>query len=88
MSTGGRAIDITDRIDPSFAHAAIRAVHDIGLAFAGVDVIADDLCVPGRYGILEVNAEPGLDQFAISSPQGMKRTRAIYRTLVRMLAQC
>ena len=63
LSTGGTAIDMTDRVHPQVAARAVEAAQVIGLDIAGVDVIASDISAPlEEQGgvIVEVNAAPGL----------------------------
>lgn len=62
LSTGGTAQDVTDRIHPATAHACERAVRQIGLDVAGVDLLCHDIAVPlsEQGAIVEINAAPGL----------------------------
>jgi len=63
LSTGGTAIDVTDRVHPEVAARAVEAARVVGLDIAGVDVVAGDISHPleeQRGGIVEVNAAPGL----------------------------
>ena len=63
LSTGGTAIDVTERVHPQVAARAVEAAQVIGLDIAGVDVIAADISIPlEEQGgvIVEVNAAPGL----------------------------
>ena len=63
LSTGGTAIDVTERVHPQVAARAIEAAQVIGLDVAGVDVVATDISAPlEEQGavIVEVNAAPGL----------------------------
>ena len=63
LSTGGTAIDVTERVHPQVAARAIEAAQVIGLDVAGVDVVASDISVPMEEQgavIVEVNAAPGL----------------------------
>jgi cyanophycin synthetase len=63
-------IDVTDRVHPSVAVAAIDAVSAVGLDVAGVDVMAVDIGRPLEEqggGILEVNAGPAI--YLHRSPQ-------------------
>ena len=63
LSTGGTAIDVTERVHPQVAARAIDAAHVIGLDIAGVDVVATDISAPleEQAGVIvEVNAAPGL----------------------------
>ncbi len=63
LSTGGTAIDVTERVHPSVATRAIDAARSVGLDIAGIDVVAPDISRPleEQGGIVvEVNAAPGL----------------------------
>ncbi|MDK2992793.1 MAG: cyanophycin synthetase [Clostridiales bacterium] len=63
LSTGGIAIDRTDKIHPYNADLALRAARIIGLDVAGIDITALDIDVPldGVNGaIIEINAAPGI----------------------------
>jgi cyanophycin synthetase len=63
LSTGGTAIDVTERVHPAMAAAAVDAAKIVGLDIAGVDVVAQDISHSlGEQGgvIVEVNAAPGL----------------------------
>ncbi|SMB89432.1 cyanophycin synthetase [Thermanaeromonas toyohensis ToBE] len=63
LSTGGTAVDVTDRVHPRNAELAIEAARIIGLDVAGVDMICPDITRPlttGGGGIVEVNAAPGI----------------------------
>ena len=63
LSTGGTAIDVTERVHPQVAARAIDAARVIGLDIAGVDIVATDISVPleEQSGVVvEVNAAPGL----------------------------
>jgi cyanophycin synthetase len=60
---GNVAIDVTDKIHPSVAHAAALAARVVGLDIAGIDLVAEDISRPleeQRGAIVEVNASPGL----------------------------
>jgi len=63
LSTGGTAIDVTERVHPAVAACAVDAAKIIGLDIAGIDVVAQDISRPlAEQGgvIVEVNAAPGL----------------------------
>lgn len=62
ISTGGRAIDVTDDVHPLVKSMSERIARAIGLDVAGIDIIAPTLKEPlskGISGVLEVNAAPG-----------------------------
>ncbi len=63
LSTGGTAIDVTERVHPEVAARAVEAAEVVGLDIAGIDVVACDITRPleeQRGVIVEVNAAPGL----------------------------
>ena len=63
LSTGGTAVDVTDKVHPEWRARAIEAARMIGLDVAGIDVVAIDIsepCQKGTGAIVEVNAAPGL----------------------------
>jgi cyanophycin synthetase len=63
LSTGGTAIDVTERVHPAVEAFAVDAAKIVGLDIAGIDVVAQDISRPlDEQGgvIIEVNAAPGL----------------------------
>jgi cyanophycin synthetase len=69
LSTGGTAIDVTDRVHPDVADLCRRVAALVGLDIAGIDLRLPDIAAPlpppgsgGRLtgGVIEVNAGPGL----------------------------
>ncbi|MBU4397708.1 MAG: ATP-grasp domain-containing protein, partial [Planctomycetes bacterium] len=59
LSTGGTAIDVTERVHPSVAARAIAAARSVGLDIAGIDLLAHDISRPlEEQGgmVVEVNA--------------------------------
>jgi D-alanine-D-alanine ligase-like ATP-grasp enzyme len=89
LSTGGMSVDVTDAIHPSFADIAIRAMHALGLRLAGVDVLCDDIgsAAEGQtWNIIEINAAPGLDNYASLGEEQAERVRDLYRRILGFLA--
>jgi len=63
LSTGGEAIDCTNKIHPVNCDIAVRAAQIIGLDIAGVDITCPDISQPieeGKGAVIEVNAAPGI----------------------------
>jgi cyanophycin synthetase len=63
LSTGGTAVDVTDRVHPDVAARAVEAARMVGLDIAGIDLVATrvDRPLPETGGaFVEVNAAPGL----------------------------
>lgn len=71
ISTGGTAVDVTDKVHPDNRMVALRAARLVGLDVAGVDFICPDISVSYREGggaICEVNAQPGFRPHWLSNP--------------------
>lgn len=63
LSTGGTAIDVTDRVHPDNRELALRIARLIGLDVCGVDLVMDDIARPlseATGAVIEVNAAPGI----------------------------
>jgi D-alanine-D-alanine ligase-like ATP-grasp enzyme len=91
LSTGGSSVDLGSTIHPGFAELAIRASTTLGLALAGIDFIAADLSTPPEqqtWHILELNAAPGLENYAALGPSQHARVVELYRQVLQLLAQC
>jgi cyanophycin synthetase len=62
LSTGGTAIDVTDRVHPTNVELAERIACLVDLDIAGIDVVAPNIESPVEEnggGVVEVNAAPG-----------------------------
>ena len=60
VKTGGLSQDVTDKVHPKFKEIAIRAARELGLNFAGVDILAKDITKGNSsYVLIEVNGLPG-----------------------------
>ena len=85
ISTGGKAVDRTDRIHPQVSMTAVRAAGIIGLDVAGVDITTPDISKPleaAGGAVIEVNAAPGIRMHHFPS-RGKARNAA--RCIVDML---
>jgi D-alanine-D-alanine ligase-like ATP-grasp enzyme len=83
LSTGGTSTDVTEHISAYYRDIAVNVTKAIGLTFAGIDMMAMDICGEGRdYCLLEINSSPGLNNFAGSSKAAEERTRSLYRELL------
>jgi cyanophycin synthetase len=62
LSTGGTAIDVTDRVHPEVKRMCERAARVVGLDICGLDLVAADIAEPLQRGngFIEANAAPGL----------------------------
>jgi GNAT-family acetyltransferase (TIGR03103 family) len=59
LHTGGTIEDVTDRLHPDIADAAVRAAEAIGIPVTGIDFLVPDLDA-GDYVFIEANERPGL----------------------------
>jgi len=61
LSTGGTAIDVTERVHPAVAASRVDAAKIVGLDIAGIDVWHKHFASAGEQDgiIVEVNAAPG-----------------------------
>lgn len=59
LSKGGRAIDVTDALHPSYAKLVETVANAFELEFFALDLIAPDIAAPAsEAAVIEVNAEP------------------------------
>ncbi|MEE8439330.1 MAG: Mur ligase family protein, partial [Micropepsaceae bacterium] len=83
ISTGGSAIDVTSRVHPDNASAAVRAAKALGLTIAGVDFICPDISrswYETSGGICEVNSYVGTRPHDLGNPD-QDITGAILETI-------
>ena len=67
LHTGGTIEDVTDRLHPEIAAAAVRAAEALGIPVTGIDFLVPDVGGPD-YVFIEANERPGL---ANHEPQPM-----------------
>jgi cyanophycin synthetase len=85
LSTGGEAVDCTDRIHPDNQEIAIRAARIIGLDIAGIDIKCRNISKPlslGQGAVIEVNASPGIRMHLFPSKG---KVRKVGNAIVDML---
>lgn len=87
LSSGGDARDVTEQIHPMYEGLAVQLTRDMGLRYCGVDLFVNgdltssfDECV-----ICEINAAPGIDNYASIGPEQQKRVEDMYRKVVEVL---
>jgi GNAT-family acetyltransferase (TIGR03103 family) len=59
LHTGGTIEDVTDRLHPQIADAAVRAAAALGIPVTGIDFLVPDVEGPGHV-FIEANERPGL----------------------------
>lgn len=86
LSTGGVAIDYTKTIHNSYKKLAVSVTKDLGLRLCGVDILAKDITKPQKsYVILELNAAPGLDNYASIGKIQRDRVDKLYLEILKIL---
>jgi cyanophycin synthetase len=63
LAQGGITEDVTDRVHPEVAFAAVRAARQVGVAIAGIDIVATDISRPlveTGGAIVEINHIPAV----------------------------
>jgi D-alanine-D-alanine ligase-like ATP-grasp enzyme len=89
LSSGGDAVDVTDRIHPSFRRLCTKLARDMGLRYCGVDLMVDgELSQPvGRFWVIEVNAAPGIDNYAHVGAKQQQIVAKMYLQVLKALAK-
>lgn len=59
LHTGGTIHDVTGKVHPTLAEAAVKVARAIGIPVTGVDFIVANPAEPG-YAFIEANERPGL----------------------------
>lgn len=88
LSTGGDARDVTADLHPAWKTLAAQIARDMNLRYIGIDVITDTelLAPPGTYVVLEINAAPGLDNYAAMGETQVRIVRDLYRRVLLAMA--
>lgn len=87
LSSGGQAIDVTEKIHPSWRHLAIKITRDMGLRLCGVDfIIQGGIDQPAKnYCVLEINASPGLNNYLLIGNKQKQAVEQLYLQVLRSL---
>ena len=84
LSTGGDAIDVTDKMHKFFKETAINITKDMGLRLCGVDIMIDgDISKKTKkYTVIEINSNPSfLNYYSIGDIQ-KARIRNMYKEIL------
>jgi D-alanine-D-alanine ligase-like ATP-grasp enzyme len=80
LSVGGDSEDFTDLIHERWRRLCIEVTAAMGLRICGVDLACEDIQrEDAAYSILEINAAPGLDNYAATGPVQAARVMELYR---------
>jgi D-alanine-D-alanine ligase-like ATP-grasp enzyme len=70
LSLGGESRDVTDNLHPYYQDLAQNIATDLNLHLCGIDIITPSIRRPHlNHIILEINASPGLDNYALKDAQ-------------------
>ena len=90
LSTGGTSRDMSGRIHDEVVEAAVQATKALGLTLCGVDLLAQDPFAPlssQRWTIIELNAAPGLDNYAAMGAEQSERVGMLYMKILEFMAR-
>ncbi len=88
LSSGGEMRDVTEEIHESYKAAAIRLSHDLGLDFAGIDLITtSDISKPMNQEtvFIEINSSPGLIHYRSLNSKAKERVQELYLSILSAL---
>jgi D-alanine-D-alanine ligase-like ATP-grasp enzyme len=79
LSAGGTSDDVTETIHPTWTELSIYIAKNFNLRLCGVDLACEDITDPDAgYSVIEVNAAPGLDHYAMSGEAQKKIVDQLY----------
>ncbi|MDR2537926.1 MAG: hypothetical protein LBC46_06430 [Treponema sp.] len=86
LSTGGAIYDFTSKIHREFKELAINITKDMRLRLCGVDFLTDDISKPvSDYTLIEINASPGLNNFASLGAEQLAIAHSFYFRVLELL---
>ncbi len=88
LSSGGDAVEAFDTIHPGFVKLAVAITAEMGLRLCGVDLLLRSGSLadpPSDYVVIEINAAPGLDNYAGSGPAQAGRVDELYLAVLEAL---
>lgn len=87
LSSGGDALDVTDRMHPAFKKFAVKLSRDMGLRLCAVDIMVDgDITKsPNKFWILEINSAPGLDHYAQTGRRQKRIVESLYLQVLKSM---
>lgn len=87
LSTGGDAIDVTSKVHAKWKALSKHIARDMNLRYIGIDVMSRDTLdrPPASYVLIEVNAAPGLDNYATMGKRQERIVEDLYRRVLEAL---
>lgn len=88
LSVGGTSIDISDTINPQWVDLAGFVANNFSLRLCGLDLACEDITSDkSRYSVIEVNAAPGLDHYALSGKAQQELVDKLYTRVLNVPGQ-
>ena len=89
LSTGGDAVDVSRTVHPAWRTWAVKLARDMNLRYIGIDVMARGTLSdsPDRFVVLEVNAAPGLDNYASLGKTQKRIVESLYLKVLEAMAR-
>ncbi len=87
LSCGGDAIDVTDQVSADVRRLCTQLARDMGLRLCGVDLMVSGTLMDPLldYAILEINAAPGLDHYAMTGERQRQIVEDLYLKVLRSM---
>lgn len=84
LSTGGDAVDLTPMLHPAWKELCARLARDMNLRYIGIDIMTQVPLdqAPSEYTVIEINAAPGLDNYASIGETQMRIVKELYRKVL------
>ena len=88
LSNGGDARDLNGSLHLTFQKLCIDITRDMGLRYCGVDLMVQgDITAPlNNYCVIEINAAPGIDNYASSGDKQKKIVENMYHKVLQAMA--
>jgi D-alanine-D-alanine ligase-like ATP-grasp enzyme len=86
LSTGGTIYDFTSKVHQEFKNLAVNITKDMKLRLCGIDFLTDDIRKPvSDYTIIEINASPGLNNYASLGAEQLAIAHSFYFRILELL---
>lgn len=81
-SLGGQVVDVLENCHPHWLQLVGRMAQEMGLRFCGVDLLCEDITrVDADYCVIEINASPGMANYATLGDAALERVRTLYKDM-------
>lgn len=89
LSTGGDSVDVTESMHEFYRGMATRLTEDMGLRFCGVDIMVNGVIQEKskKWWVIEINAAPGIDNYAYSGKAQQKVVEDLYLKVLKAMGK-